>query len=368
MRSVFLALALTAAAASSARADDPLLREAAELPGFVMFGETGAPGLVLVVVRGDDRLVLGYGETEKGNRQTPDGKSLVRLNSITKVFTTEVLASLVAEGKLRVTDTLALAAGDAKTPAFNGRQITLLDLATHSAALPREMGQAPEGVMPRAWPTRADRWGWLAHFALPWAPGTAAAYSNVGFDLLADAIETTGGKPYPDLLREKVTGPLGMEDTGFSPTPEQCKRLMIGSGIGGAAPCVDTQATDGSGGLYSTGDDMARWLRHNLDDANETLALSHAVWRQRQAMPAAIGFDEAGPMAGLGLGWVIMNGEGIRPTLIAKSGGGVGFMSYIAFAPGRGVGVFVAINSVSFGAFGKITEGANGIIANLVTR
>ena len=63
-------------------------------------------------------------------------------------------------------------------------------------------------------------------------------------------------------------------------------------------------------------------------------------------MPAAIGFDAAGPMAGLGLGWVIVNGDGIRPTLIEKYGGGVGFMSYIAFAPGRGVGVFVAASRV----------------------
>ena len=177
MRSVFLALVLIAAAGASARADDPLLREAAELPGFVMFGELGAPGLVLAVVRGDDSLVLGYGETEKGNHQTPDGNSLVRLNSITKVFATEVLACLVAEGKLRMTDTLAQDAGDTKMPAFNGRQISLLDLATHSAALPREMGEAPEGVVPRAWPTRADRWKWLrmgSHF-----PGRPARWPPI---------------------------------------------------------------------------------------------------------------------------------------------------------------------------------------------
>jgi D-alanyl-D-alanine-carboxypeptidase/D-alanyl-D-alanine-endopeptidase len=369
MRSMFLALALTAASAGFAHADDPLLREASELPGFVMFGESGAPGMVLVVVRGDNSIVLGFGETEKGNNQQPNGDSLVRLNSITKVFATEVLASLVSEGKLRLTDTLQHAA-DAKTPipTFDGRQITLLDLATHSAALPREMGQAPEGIMPRAWPTRADRWSWLATYQLPWAPGTIASYSNVSFDFLADALETSGGKPYPDLLRERVTAPLGMADTGFAPTPEQCKRLMIGTGIGGPAPCVDTHATDGSGGLYSTGNDMARWLRHNLDDANETLALSHALYRQRQAMPAAIGFGEGAPMAGLGLGWVIVNGDGIRPTLLTKSGGGVGFMSYIVFAPGRGVGVFVAMSTVNFGGFGKMTEGAISIIENLVTR
>lgn len=368
MRSIFLALALTAATVCASRADDAVLAEATDLAGAVMFGESGAPGMVLVVVRGDSSIVLGYGETEKGNNQKPNGDSLVRLNSITKVFTTEVLASFAAEGKLRLTDTLQRDAGDAKTPAFKGRAITLLDLATHSAALPREMGDAPEEAAPRTWPTRADRWKWLSHFELPWAPGTIAAYSNVGFDLLADAIETSGAKPYPDLLREHVTGPLGMADTGFAPTPEQCRRLMIGSGLGGAGPCVDTRATDGSGGLYSTANDMARWLRHNMDDATEILALSHAIYRQRQAMPAAIGFDEAGPMAGLGLGWVVMNGDGIRPTLIEKSGGGVGFMSYIALAPGRHVGVFVAVNRADFGMFAKLTEAANGIIAGLATR
>ncbi len=122
-----------------------------------------------------------------------------------------------------------------------------------------------------------------------------------------------------------------MVDTGFAPTSEQCGRLMIGSGFGGAGTCVDTHATDGSGGLYSTGNDMARWLRHNLADTNGILALSHAVYRPRQSMPAAIGFDEGGPMAGLGLGWVTVAAQGVQPMMVVKSGGGLGFMSYIAF-------------------------------------
>jgi D-alanyl-D-alanine-carboxypeptidase/D-alanyl-D-alanine-endopeptidase len=113
---------------------------------------------------------------------------------------------------------------------------------------------------------------------------------------------------------------------------------------------------------------MARWLRHNIDDPDGILVLSHAVYRLRQSLPAAIGFDEAGPMAGLGLGWVTVASEGIRPTLVAKSGGGAGFMSYIAFAPGRGVGLFVAVNRVDFPMFLGLTAAANGVIANLVTR
>jgi D-alanyl-D-alanine-carboxypeptidase/D-alanyl-D-alanine-endopeptidase len=369
MRSIVLALIFALANVVTCQAaDDPVLAEATGLTGAVMFLDSGAPGMVLVAVRGDSTLVRGYGETEKGNQHTPDGASLLRINSITKVFTTEVLVSLAAEGKLALTDQLARFAGGAVVPAFGTRPITLLDLATHSAALPREIGDAPEGANPRAWPTRDIRWRWLSSYKLTWAPGTIAAYSNVGFDLLADAIESAGGQSYPDLLRARVTAPLGMKDTGFAPTPEQCARLMIGSGLGGAATCVDTQATDGSGGLYSTGNDMARWLRHNLSDANGVLALSHAVYRPRQSMPVAIGFDEASPMAGLGLGWVTVAAQGVQPMLVVKSGGGAGFMSYLAFAPGRDVGVFVTVNRVDFPMFFALSDAVNKLIASLVTR
>ena len=373
MRVVFAALMLViATSARSHAADtaptDPVLAEATDLAGAVMFIDSGAPGMVLAVVRGDRSIVLGFGETERGNKHAPDGKSLLRLNSITKVFTTELLVSLAADGKLRLTDPLQRYAGDVTVPALGSHPMTLLDLATHSAGLPREMPGAPPDVNPRAWPTRADRWKWLPDYKLSWAPSTIAAYSNVGFDLLADAIETAGGQSYAELLRTRVTALLGMVDTGFAPNPEQCARLMVGTGFGGAATCVDTHATDGSGGLYSTGDDMARWLRHNIEDPDRILVLSHAVYRPRQSLPAAIGFDEAAPMAGLGLGWVSVAADGIRPALIEKSGGGAGFMSYVAFAPGRDVGLFVAVNRVDFAMFVALTGAANALIANLVTR
>jgi D-alanyl-D-alanine-carboxypeptidase/D-alanyl-D-alanine-endopeptidase len=369
IRSILLTLCLAfAGIGPSHAASDPILAEATDLLGSVMFLDSGAPCMVLVVVRGDSTLFRFYGETEKGNKRPPDGTSLLRLNSLTKVFTTEVLVSLVADGKLALTDPLQRFAGDVRVPIFGMRSITLLDLATHSAALPREMGDVPEGVSPRAWPTHEERWEWLPGYTLPWAPGSIAAYSNVGFDLLADAIEVAGAQPYPELLRSRVTAPLGMTDTGFAPTPEQCARLIVGTGIGGPAPCGDTRATEGSGGLYSTADDMARWLHHNLADADGVLALSHAIYRPRQSMPGAIGFDEASPMEGLGLGWVFVAAKGIQPALFEKSGGGAGFMSDIVFAPGRGVGVFVAVNRVDFPMFFGLTDALHKLIASLVTR
>jgi D-alanyl-D-alanine-carboxypeptidase/D-alanyl-D-alanine-endopeptidase len=327
--------------------------------------------MVLVVVCDQDVVIEGYGETSKGNGREPDGKSLVRLGSISKTFAGNLLADLAAQGKLRLTDPLRMYAAGAPVPQFERREITLLDLATHSAGLPREIGPVPPNRLPFTGPTRAERWAWFSKYQLAWKPGRVAAYSNVGFDLLADGLAAASGKSYSDLLRDQITDPLGMKDTGLNPTKEQCQRLMLGSGIVGPGPCVDTEATAGSGGIYSTGSDMALWLKYNL--ASDPVAwpaptLAHAVYRQRQSLATAIGFDEAAPMAGLGLAWVTAAANGHMPMLVEKSGGGGGFMTYMAFAPGRGVGVFVAVNRVDFGMFYSITAGVNDLIANLVTR
>jgi serine-type D-Ala-D-Ala carboxypeptidase/endopeptidase len=258
---------------------------------------------------------------------------------------------MTAEGKVRLTDPLQqyVPAG-VTVPRFGERAITLLDLATHSAGLPREIGDVPPNTIPFTWPTKQERWSFLASYKLPWAPGTVAAYSNVSFDLLADAITAVSGKDYPSLLHDRITGPLGMADTGVAPAPEQCNRLMTGSGLGGPGPCVDTSAAEGNGGLYSTGNDMALWLHHNLADSDPgvwpTLALVHAVYRQRQAMTAAIGFDEAGMMDGLALAWVVMAAHGHMPLIPQKSGGGGGFMSYIAFVPAA-TSAFLSASTVS---------------------
>ena len=200
-----------------------------------------------------------------------------------------------------------------------------------------------------------------------------AAYSNAGFSLLADALAVAGGKPYPQLLRELITDPLSMPDTTLDPKQEQCGRLMTGSSsFDKPSPCVNTEVTQGNGGLYSTGDDMARWLRHNLDTANPAawpvLTVAHAVYRQRQSMTAAIGFDESGPMSGIGLGWIIMSANGNLPMIVQKAGAGAGFMTYIAFAPGRDVGIFWAVNREDFNMGSALAVATNELIANLVTR
>jgi D-alanyl-D-alanine-carboxypeptidase/D-alanyl-D-alanine-endopeptidase len=368
-----LLVAALLAGPGTAQAQSAKLEEAAGLAGLAMFIESGAVGMVLVVVDGDDQIVVGYGETAKDSGKTPDGKSLLRIGSNSKVFAGELLGGLAAEGVVGLTDPLQRFAPEGMhIPDFEGRTITLLDLATHAAALPRELPlDPPPNSPPFASPTAADRFAWLADYSLPWAPGSVASYSNVGFDLLGAALATATNLSYPDLLRERITGPLGMSDTVLEPSQEQCARMMTGYGIPGAdaEPCVSTANIGGSGGLYSTGDDMVLWLRHNLsrDDPAvwPTLALSHAPYLERTTLDAAIGFDEAGTMDGIALAWLVEQPAEHRPMVLQKSGGLAGFMSYTVFAPSRGVGVFVAVNRIDFGMFAGLTEGANELVASL---
>ena len=180
VRLITLSLCLVAGFGPAASADTALLREATGLTGVAMWLDSGAPGMVLVVVRGRDTLVQGYGETSKGNGNEPDGRSLLRIGSISKVFATELLAGMASMGALRLTDPLQQYAAAAVTvPRFGDRVISLLDLATHSAGLPREIGEVPANTIPFTWPTRQQRWSFLAGYKLPWPPGTVATRVNV---------------------------------------------------------------------------------------------------------------------------------------------------------------------------------------------
>ena len=380
IRSALLATVLvasTALAINNSRADDLVLKEAASMMGTVLWLSSGAPGLVLAVVRGDESLVLGFGETRPGSKVEPDGRSILRMGSIAKVMAGHVLASMAADGTVKLTDPLAkYSPPGAMVPAFAGRQITLLDLATYTAGLPRELPDAPEPQPGQNPFTRfqADAyWRWLAGATLPYAPGSGAMYSNLGFGLLGEALAKAGGKPYAMLLNERVAQPLGMIDTTTKLAAAQQPRAMTGLDLDGteAALWETPAAMDASGNVFTTGDDMTKWMRWHLaaNDAAaaEVRTLDHAPYRWHDGLKAAVGVGGKN-MDGLGLGWTISLPKENRPLLMTKSGGIAGFMTYVALAPTRGVGVFIAVNRLNFPMFEGLTGGVHELVADLAPR
>ena len=97
-------------------------------------------------------------------------------------------------------------------------------------------------------------------------------------------------------------------------------------------------------------------------------AIDHAAYVYRDGLDPVAGLDEAGQMDAMGLGWVVMTPRGHRPLILQKSGGLQGQFSYIAFAPTRGVGVFVSINEFNAAGFGEMAKAVNDLITELAPR
>ena len=360
LRALFaFVVALTAADVSAWAQGVPPDAAAIGVLGEELFRQSGATGMVLVVVREDGALIRGYGETAPGSGRAPDERSMVRLCSLTKIFTADVLAKLAADGTVRLDAPLAqFAPRGARVPARGGA-ITLEDLATHTAGLPREVGGAPAGTPHFTFPDYGTRWRWLRGERLRSTPGTAALYSNVGFDLLGDALATAARTPYPALLAGRTLNPLGMGETTFFPNAGQCGRLLKGAHDEG--PCTVTEATEGSSGLYSDAVDMRAWLQYLLREEEpgfraQEVRLTPAALRSQQ------GLDRAGEPTGVGLGWIHLLPADSPSHLVEKTGGGAGFETYIALNHARRTAVFVAATDGAVDTHVNVFNAANKLL------
>jgi serine-type D-Ala-D-Ala carboxypeptidase/endopeptidase len=361
--------------ATDARAEDKLLAEAVNFAGTFIFLGAKPPALIIGAIRNGETVVRGFGEIADGSGKEPDGDTLMRVGSITKVFCGAALASMVADGSVNFTDKLQDRLGwDVKIPERDGKTIRLIDLATHASGLPREAEVKAVGDNPTKMGTKEDYIASLTPDVLLFAPGTGILYSNFGFDLLAQALANAAGKPYADLLQERVLEPAGLRDTRFD-LPEADRRwTMQGHNFDGSAlPFIETAPIiQGAGGLYSTANDMLRWLSWHLDrfatEDAEMRLLDHASYLRRDGLNPVFGMDEGGQMDAMGLGWVVVEPEGNRPLILEKTGGLQGVFSYVAFAPARGIGVFVAINAFDVAGFDVMVKAANELITELAPR
>ena len=192
--------------------------------------------------------------------------------------------------------------------------------------------------------------------------------------MLGAALASAGGTDYGELLKTRITGPLGMADTGLRLDEAQKSRLMTGYDFDGnpMEPFEALEAQGASGGIYSTADDMVRFMRWHLNRNDPTgdpvRVIDHALYLERDGLKMAVGFDEAGKTDAIGLAWLAMRPEGSRSFILQKTGGFQGFMSYVALAPSRGVGVFVAVNQFNFGGFSELAHAVNGLVGQLAPR
>ena len=367
---VLVAASLTQVHAAQPLTDPVFASDIVDRYANHIFYGSGATGMAMVVIDGNQRVFRSFGETRPGSNVHPQLDSVVRIASLTKLMTSEMLVKLMDQGTVKLDDPLSkFAPPGARVPTYQGAPITLQNLATHTSILPREQ---PGGAANRhvfVWPTRAQRWSWISTASLKATPGTQANYSNLGFDLLADALSTAAGKPYPQLFEEQIARPLGMKDTTYTPSPDQCRRLMVPEKS--ASPCNNTLAAIGSGGIYSTPGDMMRWMQQFLSSDFYTRSPQadrmQTLIYPRHQLTRVIGMDVPGKADALGLGWVYMAPKEGRPGIVQKTGGAGGFITYMAMVPQHNVGAFVVITRSPLTRFTNMSDGLNDLVSELST-
>jgi CubicO group peptidase (beta-lactamase class C family) len=266
-----------------------------------------------------------------------DGNTVFEIGSITKTFTAAILADMVRKGEVALSDPVQklLPAGTV-IPQRNGKQITLLDLATQSSGLAR----MPDNMTPKdndnpyADYTVAQMYAFLAKYSLPRDPGATYEYSNLGVGLLGHALALRAGKSYEQLVIERVLTPLGMQQTRITLTPELGKRLAPGhTDTGRPIANWDLPTLAGAGALRSTVNDMLTYIHANADSTatklGPTLAMAHI---ERHATPT--------PVTTLGLAWhrtKLPSGH----TIVWHNGGTGGYRSFTGYDEASGLGVVV---------------------------
>lgn len=298
-------------------------------------------GIVVGIIGPEGRRVISYGNLEKDDARPLNGDTIFEIGSMTKVFTSLLLADMVEHGEVALNDPVArYLPQTVKVRERDGKQITLVDLATHTSGLPRmPTNFAPKDPNnPYADYSEEQLYQFLAGYQLTRDIGSKYEYSNLGAGLLGLALTRRARMDYEQLVRSRICDPLGMNSTRVTLTAELKKRLAVGHNQK-LEPVENWDigpATAGAGALRSTANDLLTFLAANLGYTKTPLAPAMAAMlttRHPTGMPSME----------VALGWHIYSGG--TKEIVEHNGGTGGYRTYMGYDPKGRVGVVVLSNA-----------------------
>jgi CubicO group peptidase (beta-lactamase class C family) len=311
---------------------DEAIQRAGRRPGLLVVGATDGTGLAFA---------------SRGPLPDPSSspeRAVFEIGSITKVFTSLLLAIAVERGELGPDDPVVehLPRGT-RVPMRGARPITLTHLATHTSGLPR----LPPGFLLSAIRHREDPYARLStedvllalgKSRLRAGAGERFRYSNLGGGLLGIALAHAAATDYETLVRERITAPLRLQDTVITLNEGQRSRLAEGTKWrGGPAGLWSIPGLTGAGALRSTAADLLTFVRAQmgtLPDVPQKLA--EAIRSSHRERASGGRFT---PRMRVALGWLLV-GLGRQKLQIAMHNGGTGgYRSFAGWAPDGGHGV-----------------------------
>ncbi|MCG7407198.1 serine hydrolase [Paenibacillus sp. ACRRX] len=299
------------------------------------------PGAVFVVVK-DGKLLLnkGYGYSDvKAKKPMDPDKTVMRVASITKPFTTAVLLQLAEQGKLDLKKDISAYLEDLHIPRKVEGDLTAEHLMTHTSGF-----EFPDPPLSTHLTTNAE---YLRHYTptVVRKPGESYMYDNMGFSLQGYIVEKITGEPFHKYAKKSLLDPLGMTHSSFIMTPDTKTSLSLSYDSNGEPmpPYEINPADSPDGSLLSTGGDMAKFMFAMLNAGSYN---GQQILKQESVRSMLeVKVSSVAELPNTSYGFESLFRENFNgQKVLAKGGDLPGFSSWMWLLPDQKTGAFVIFN------------------------
>ncbi len=301
-----------------------------------------------IVENGRITFLKGYGETlaRSGDPVTPD--TVFRWASVSKGVAGTMVAKLAEQGRVDLRAPVAQYSATLKLPAGAERQATVSDLLSHRLGIYHnayddklEAGEDPNAIRTQ-----------LAGLSLVCQPGTCWNYENVAYDAASEIVERQTGKPYQEVVKQRLFDPIGMNSASLTREGLTSAKSWARPHNAGRREIELTDAyyrVPAAGGVNSNIKDMALWMIAQMGEMPDVVSpnVLNAIHSPMVKTPGERyrlrNFLERLRTAWYGYGWRSYDYAGHR--LVGHRGGVSGYRSLILFDPQKKSGVVALWNS-----------------------
>jgi CubicO group peptidase (beta-lactamase class C family) len=312
------------------------------------------PGVAVGVVYRDSLVFAqGFGLSDVSARRPVNDRTVFSIASSTKSFTATALAMLVGEKKIAWDDPVTkYLPGLTLYDPYVTRELTVRDLLSHRSGLPRV-----DWTWYGAELSRKDLLAHLRYVKPTWSFRSHFGYQNLMYVTAGELVAAVSGRPWEAFVGDRILLPLGMMHTttsssALSKHPDAARSYAEIDDTVQPIPYDNTDNVNAAGGINSSVQDMALWLRFQLrgdGTATRRLVDSAALAETRTPQTVVVPYELLGravaPQAHLiayGLGWFLSDYHG--RLLMQHAGDANGMSCVVALIPEERVGVVILTN------------------------
>ncbi|MEO5562630.1 MAG: serine hydrolase domain-containing protein [Chitinophagaceae bacterium] len=293
----------------------------------------GFNGVVLVSKNGHVIYQVSIGKASQELDVPLNPGAVFRIASVSKQFTAVLIGLAVEEGRLRLDDSLAMFFPSIKS--YQWRRISLHQLLSHTSGIPHNEGITDYWLLKSRLPlSKEQALDEILSMKLLFEPGMDMKYSSPGYFLLACILEIAYKHPYAEILEEKILQPLQMKHSGvivsgkLIPGMTSAYHLLDDSLV--IAPYRDFSLMKGSGDLYASAEDLAKW--------NSSFS-GKGIWSE--ALKKLLFTVHTQKMPHYGYGWFIRSG---KRSVYYHGGGTFGCSALSAWYPNEQLSIVILSN------------------------